>query len=92
MNPRPCGLHELLFPVGAAVMGPHDAARLVSVDTDGVLWVLAFGTRRQCFKWASSHHIVWWRSLGELVAALEDGRCVGIVRELWFWTVLVAYD
>lgn len=79
-------------PVGVAAVGSTDEARLVSFDTDGVIWVLAFGTRRELASIALARAWLFHSRTGHLVRAMRAGRCVGIVRALWRDGPLFAFE
>lgn len=70
-------------PVGVAAVGSEERSRLVSFDSDGVIWVLAFGTRRELVSMSLARAWRFYPSTGKLVRAMRAGRCVGIVHALW---------
>ena len=80
------------MPIGVALVGDDDAARLVSLDVDGVLWVLAWGSRRDLVKVSLSRGFRVYASLGQLVEALHRGLAVGLVLELLPGVALFPFD
>lgn len=79
-------------PIGVALIGPDDAARLVSVDVGGALWVLSWGSRRDLVKVALSRGFRVYASLGQLVEALHAGLAVGLVLEALRGVALFPFD
>lgn len=83
---------DLRIPVGVAIVGPQDEARLVSVDWAGQLWVLAVGSRVELVKVALARFFRVYASLAKLCDALLVGLAVGIVHELWRGGVLFVFE
>lgn len=75
-------LHSGLVLLGAAIVDSPGGAELLMVDADGVLWLVATGTRRQMARWALDAGVRPFPSLAELVEALLDGVVLGLVPEL----------
>lgn len=64
--------------LGAALVGDDPVSRLVMVDSDGVLWLIAGGSRRELVSFCMQRHLRVYPSLGELALALVDGFCLGL--------------
>lgn len=65
---------------GVALHGPRDAAVLLSVDADGVLWCFGEGTRARLVADCLSRSWRVYASVGQLVRALDAGLCFGVTR------------
>lgn len=66
-------------PLGAALHGPSEAAELLTVDEDGVLYVLASGTRRELVRFCLERAIQVEPSLGALSRSLHRGLACGLL-------------
>lgn len=67
---------------GVALHGPREAALLVSVDADGVLWCFGEGTRARLVSDCLSRPWRVYASVGHLVYALHAGLCFGVTAGL----------
>ena len=63
---------------GVALVGPAAPCDLVSVDVDGVLWLLDRGSRAQLVRRCLDRQWRVYASLGQLVDALHRGLCFGL--------------
>lgn len=67
---------------GVALHGPRDAALLLSVDADGVLWCFGEDTRPRLVSACLSRPWRVYASVGQLVYALNAGLCFGVTPSL----------
>ena len=67
---------------GVALLGPRDAALLVSVDAEGVLWVFGEDTRARLVSLCLARPWRVYASLSQLVQALQAGLCFGVTPPL----------
>lgn len=66
----------LAFPGAALAVDVFD---VVVVDADGVMWSLTPDGVEHPGSFCVERHLQWWPSLGALVKAMSDGRCIGWV-------------
>lgn len=67
---------------GVALHGPRDAALLLSVDGDGVLWCFGEDSRPRLVAACLSRPWRVYASVGQLVYALNAGLCFGVTPQL----------
>lgn len=65
-------------PLGAVLFGGVQAAEVVMLDADGVLWLLADGPRRDLVPWCLRQGIYVYPSVRALNEGLRTGLCVGL--------------
>lgn len=61
------------------MLGPQQAAELVAVDVDGVLWLLERGSRRDLVRWCLLRQVRVFVGPGALIEALRAGQVVGLL-------------
>ena len=65
--------------VGAALYGLTESSGLLMCDADGVLWLVARGTRAALVRWCLERGFYVYPSLDELSIALRKRRVVGLL-------------
>lgn len=69
-------------PLCGALVGDSDASVFVMLDPSGALWSVAAGSRVELVRWCLLRRVLSVPTIGELVAATDGGRCVGLLPRL----------